>query len=149
MNRRVFLCLSAAAAFAAGCSGGGVLGGLFGRSVKASPDTQNPDRDPRPLIQQITDLRLERVPGGAIINATGLAARQGYFDAALVPLNQGTPVGGVLGYQFRVQPPVVATPVGTPRSREVIVGLFVTDQTLASVRSIRVSGAANALEVKR
>ncbi len=121
----------------------------FGRSRTVETDTTNVAADPRPLIGQLTDLRLEKVPGGAIVRATGLPPRQGYFDAELVPLNGGTPVDGVLAYQFRVSPPFETTPPGTPQSREVIVGLFVTDQTLAATRTVQVSAETNALAVRR
>lgn len=121
----------------------------FGRSVAVDSDTSNPAADPRPLVTQVTALRLERVPGGAIIHATGLAARQGYYGGALVPLNRGMPVDGLLAYQFRVKPPIEATRSGPARSREIIVGLFVSDQTLAGVRQIQVSGETNALATGR
>jgi hypothetical protein len=121
----------------------------FGRTTAVETDTTNVAEDPRPLVSQLTDLRLEKVPGGAIVRATGLPPRQGYFDAALVPMNGGVPVDGVLAFQFRVAPPLEPTAPGTPQSREVIVGLFVTDQTLAATRTVRVSAAGNALAVRR
>ena len=39
-------------------------------------------------IEQIADLTVERVPGGAIIRATGVAARQGYYEVQLTPSNE-------------------------------------------------------------
>lgn len=121
----------------------------FGRSEKVEPVITEVAGDPRPLVTQIIDLRLERVPGGAIIRATGLPERQGFFDGELVAANRGVPEDGILGYQFRVSAPEGATAPGTPQSREMIVGLFVSDQTLAGVRRIQVNAAQNALAVSR
>ena len=85
------------AACSGGGGGGGLLSGLFGRATSVDTVNTNPDDDPRPLINQITDLKLERVPGGAILRATGLPPTQGYFDGALLLMNRGQPVNGVLG----------------------------------------------------
>ncbi len=121
----------------------------FGGSETVEADTSNPYRDPRPLIDEVTELRLEKIPGGAIVRATGIASRQGYYDGELVLGNGGVVVDGVLAFQFRVSPPVSATRVSTERSREIIVGQFLSDQDLSQVRTIQVNGATNALVVRR
>lgn len=122
----------------------------FGKSESAEVVTATQtDTDPRRLVSQVVTLRAEPVPGGAIIRATGLPQIQGYYDGALVPLNGGVPVNGVLNYEFRASAPDVQTRSGPERSREVIVGLFVSDQSLAGVSQIRVSAASNALIVRR
>ncbi|MEM1389276.1 MAG: hypothetical protein AAF748_09910 [Pseudomonadota bacterium] len=121
----------------------------FGPSETVEADTETTPSDPRPLVAQVTDLRLERVPGGVIVRASGLPERQGFFGAELVARNDGLPEDGVLSYQFRVVPPATATRAGTPQSRELIVGVFLSDQSMAGVRRIRVSGATNALAVSR
>ncbi|MAQ82521.1 MAG: hypothetical protein CMH12_04740 [Maritimibacter sp.] len=121
----------------------------FGRSETTVSDTSNPYQDPRALIGDVTELRLEKIPGGAIVRATGVATRQGYYDGELVPANNGMVVDGVLAFHFRVSPPLTATRVSTVRSREIIVGQFLSDQTLAQVRAIQVNGANNALVVRR
>ena len=118
----------------------------FGRSERAQVVTADPNADPRPLVQQIVTLRVEKAPGGAIIRATGLPPIQGYYDGVLLPLGSED---GVLSYEFRASAPPVPTRVSTQQSREVVIGLFVSDQTLAGVREIRVSGASNALAVRR
>ncbi|MBM9593040.1 hypothetical protein JM664_00755 [Rhodobacteraceae bacterium MCCB 386] len=103
--------------------------------------------DPRPLVPQVTNLTVERNPGGAIVRATGLPPVQGWHGAALVPVpNAGQ---GVLAYQFRALPPAGPTRVSTERSRELVVAVFLTDQALAGVREIQVSGATNALAARR
>lgn len=119
----------------------------FGRSETVDTDTTNVSADPRPLVSQVTDLRLEKVPGGAIIQATGLPDRQGFFGGELVQVSADAT--GLLSYQFRISPPATQTEPGPERSREVIVGLFVSEQSLAGVRRVQVSGAGNALAVSR
>ena len=44
----------------------------FGRSESSAVVTQSPNADPRNLVSQVVSLRVEQVPGGAIIHATGL-----------------------------------------------------------------------------
>lgn len=121
----------------------------FGRSERATVLTTNPNADPRRLVPQIITLRVEQVPGGAIIRATGLPPRQGYYDGALLPVGREVAVNGVLSYEFRASAPLTQTRTSTQQSREVIVGRFVSDQTLNGVRQIRVSAAGNALVVRR
>ena len=96
-------------------------------------------------FEQITDLTIERVPGGAIVRATGLAARQGIYAVQLTPANEDElPVDGVLTYRLEGVRPDRNTPVGTVPTREVIAARRLTDQTLAGVRAIRVEGQLNA-----
>jgi len=118
----------------------------FGRSEKAEVVVADPNADPRGLISQIVSLRVEQVPGGAIIRATGLPTKQGYFEGDLLFVSNEK---GVLNYEFRANAPYGQTRVGTQQSREVVVGLFVSEQRLSGVRQIRVSGATNALVVRR
>ncbi len=121
----------------------------FGGSRSAEVVTANPNADPRRLVSQIVSLRVEQVPGGAIIRATGLPPRQGFYDGALLPVGREVAQNGVLNYEFRASSPNFQTRAGTQQSREVIVGRFVSAQTLEGVRQIRVSGATNALAVRR
>lgn len=121
----------------------------FGRSEKAEILTGAPNADPRQLVPQIINLRVEAVPGGAIIRATGLPSRQGYYDGALLPVGGEYAQNGVLNYEFRASAPLDQTRSSTQQSREIIVGRFVSDQALIDVRQIRVSAAGNALIVRR
>lgn len=101
-------------------------------------------------FEQVTDLTIERVPGGAIIRATGLAARQGYYAVQLTPENEDElPVDGVLTYRLEGVRPNTNTNVGTEPTREVIAARRLTDQEMAGVRSIRVEGQLNALVSRR
>lgn len=122
----------------------------FGRSqtVEVSSDVAR-QTDGRSLISQVVALRAEPVPGGAILRATGVPPRQGYFNGELVAINGEGPRNGVLAYEFRIASPGTQTRVGPAQSREVIVGRFVSEQTLQGVRQIRVQGASNALVVRR
>ncbi len=122
----------------------------FGRSQSSESVTNAPNpNDSRPLISQIVSLRVEQVPGGAIVHATGLPARQGFFDGVLVPVGLVQGQAGILNFEFRVSPPLSQTRVSTQQSREVIVGRFVSEQMLVGVSQIRVSGSGNALMVRR
>lgn len=101
-------------------------------------------------IASIAQLRIERTASGAIIHATGIGAREGAYEARLVPDNEDeTAVDGVLSYTFRVFYPQNATALGTTRTRRVDVARSVSSQTMQGVRSIRVSAAENARESRR
>lgn len=101
-------------------------------------------------FDQIIDLTVERVPGGALIRATGLAARQGIYEVQLTPANEEeTPVDGVLTYRLEGVLPTGRTPVGSQPTREVTAARVLTDQQLAGVRSIRVEGLRNARVSRR
>lgn len=101
-------------------------------------------------FDQVLDLTIERVPGGAIIRATGLAQRQGIYDVRLTPANEEEEaVDGVLTYRLEGILPDTRTRVGTQPTREVIAARQVTDQTLRGVRVIRVEGQRNAREARR
>ena len=153
MERRHFIALAGIAAVA-GCArvGRTRLNPLnwFGGAESVETAQVTPVAgvlDPRPLVPQVTALSVDRTPGGAIVRATVLPPRQGWWFGALLAVPDDDPA--VLSYQFRAEPPAEATRVSTPRSREVEVADFVTDQNLAGVRQIRVAGAANALAVSR
>ncbi|SFD69053.1 hypothetical protein SAMN04488523_10286 [Sulfitobacter brevis] len=119
-------------------------GGLFRRS-----SAEKNAYEGRPF-EQISDLTIEQVPGGAIIRATGLAARQGIYEVQLTPANADEePVDGVLTYRLEGIRPTGKTAVGAVPTREVIAARRVTDQTLAGVTSIRVEGQLNAQVARR
>lgn len=119
----------------------------FGRRDEDPYDT--PQGDPRALVDQVVSLRLERNRGGAILHAIGLPPQQGFFDGDLVPLDDGKPVKGMVSFEFRIAAPAAPTRVSTQASREVLVGLFLTNQQLADVRRIRVIAAQNSRTVSR
>jgi len=107
----------------------------------------DPDTDPIATVQA---LRVERVPGGAILRATAVDSRQGAYGVKLVPENDDElPIDGVLTYSLERQLPQEQRPVGPEQTREVIVARAVTDQQLAGVRTIRVVAEQNVMTVRR
>lgn len=119
--------------------------GIFSRrrAQQREVDTTTP-------IATITELRVERVPGGAIIHARGVDSFANSYNAGLKPNNaEELPEDGVLVYSFRREVPENTLPGGAEATREITVGRFVTDQTLRGVRGIRVEAAQNARSVRR
>jgi len=105
--------------------------------------------DPRSLVAQVIAMKVDRVPDGAIVSAVGLPATQGYYQAELVPLNDGKPVKGTLKFEFRLLAPSTTHPTGAPRAREVLVGHAVSSQDLKGVRRIKVIAQQNSRTAKR
>lgn len=103
--------------------------------------------DPRALVAQVTLLKVEPYPGGAIVRATGLPPSQGYWEAELVaqPLDDS----GRLVYEFRVFPPLEPAAAGTPYSRQITVAAAISNIALQGVVTIVVQGASNALSARR
>ncbi len=120
------------------------FGGSEETVVQRSPLDKPADR--RLLVHQVTEMKLEKMPGGVIIRATGLPPTQGFWDAELVarPAEDG-----VIIYDFRVFPPIEAASVLTPQSREVTVAAFLSDIKLEGIRQITVQGENNARSSRR
>lgn len=108
-----------------------------------------PEGDPRAEIAQLTSLRIEQTTGGVIVHAKGVPPRLGYWQAELVPENDGEPENGVLSFSFRVAPPFWATSQGSPQQREINVAEFVSNGTLEGVSRIQVVGANRSLSARR
>ncbi|MEM9757152.1 MAG: hypothetical protein AAF914_14210 [Pseudomonadota bacterium] len=102
--------------------------------------------DPRPLVDEIVDVRVEQVPSGAIVTVTGRATRQGFWEPALV--ESGREDGSIV-YTFRVLEPLGATPTGSSVSREIVTAIALSNSDLADIRQIVVEGARNRLIVRR
>ena len=101
-------------------------------------------------FEQITDVTVEPVPGGAIVRATGLAARQGIYDVQLTPATEDeVPVNGVLVYRLEGVRPTRNTAVGAIPTREVTAARRLTRQQLVGVQEIRVVGQLNAQTTRR
>lgn len=103
--------------------------------------------DPRPLVDAVLTMTVEPIPGGAIVRATGQTPTQGWWAAELVPLPLDE--NGVLVYEFRLVPPITATSVNAPRSRQIEVAIYISDFKLDAVREIVVQGAGNARSARR
>ena len=106
------------------------------------------DLDRRGLVDQVVSMKVDAVPGGALVTAIGLPPTQGYWDTELVT-DENTDQAGVLVLQFRAEQPTFVSPQGAPVSREVSAGLFVSDQTLEGIRQIIVLGAQNQRSSRR
>ena len=122
----------------------------FGRS-KSEPVqvVDGVPQDPRPLVQQVTALDVARQPGGAIIHAAGLPPTQGWWQADLLPVNDGVAEDGTLTYRFVVSQPLEPRRVSTPQSREVTAAVFLSEMRLQEVSRIVVQGASNSRSVSR
>ncbi|MEP3679291.1 MAG: hypothetical protein ABJN21_10395 [Paracoccaceae bacterium] len=121
-----------------------------GETTSAQPVEVVETIDPRPLVAEITQLVIERTPGGAIVRVTGLPATQGWYGAALVSATpDGAPFDGVLSYAMRAEAPDAPTRVSTRQSRELTVAVFVSDTVLSGVSVIQVTGARNSRIARR
>ena len=101
-------------------------------------------------IDQVSDLVIERVPGGAIIRATGISAHDRPFGVQLVPAtDDATPVDGVLTYRLEVERPRSLQRTTSQRVRTVTAAVRLSDQDLEFVRVIRVEGERNAQTTTR
>ncbi|MCP9483009.1 hypothetical protein NNA36_13655 [Shimia sp. CNT1-13L.2] len=100
-------------------------------------------------VLQIKEMAVERVPGGAIIRAEGVAKVQGAHDVVLKARNGGIPEKGVLTFDFlAVQHP--RAPQGGPEATRLLTGAIqMTDQQLEGVRTIQVVGESNARQTRR
>lgn len=100
----------------------------------------------RPLIASVTALSVDRAPSGAIVRATGLAPRQGFFNAQLVKTGISN---GTLVLQFRAEAPAGFEPTGTNASREITAAYTINANDLAAIRRVRVEAAGNARVASR
>lgn len=146
VRARQFPCLAVLSLALAGCSGG-----LFNRS---DPDTLEPEGgyavlapETRPLVGTLTDLTLDRTPGGAIVTATGETGTQGFWDVGLVRESGEDVPTTARVYTLRARPPVTAegaptaAPVGPARARTVSAGVFIGNTALGRLDRITVRAA--------
>ncbi len=107
-------------------------------------------KDASIAISAITELRINQTTTGAIILATGIAGRQGAYDAELRidPVDDETPAN-ILSFTFRVVYPDDPTPAGSEHTRTVHVAHTLTTQDLRGIRLIRVRGEQNIMESRR
>lgn len=106
------------------------------------------DKDDRMLAPQITELKVDAMPGGVIVRATAVMDTQGYWKAELVA-QEDEPADGNMIYEFRVAPPGTPAAVSTPRSRQITAAVFLSDIRLATINSVTVRGATNGLTSRR
>jgi hypothetical protein len=94
--------------------------------------------DNRELVGRVLELRVEQLPGGAIVRATGLAPTQGWWDAELVA-DDGAAAGD-LAYRFVISAPREDRRVSTDASRRITAAVTLTDRQLQDIRRIIVRG---------
>jgi hypothetical protein len=114
--------------------------------IRVEDSTPSEARDGRALVAEVVDLAIDPTPQGAILRAMGRAQTQGYWEAELVEVER---TAGTLVYEFRVFPPLGATPQGSAQSREVITGLALSHGALRGIRSITVIGAETRASITR
>ena len=120
----------------------------FGRSEESTADIA-PATLVLPLVAEVTAMRIDKAPGGAIIHATGLPPTQGYWEAELDPDANADTGADTLVINFSAFPHPQPQPVGTPRSRELSAALFLSDQALAGVRTVIVRGRNSQRSARR
>ena len=116
------------------------------RSEEIEVVDTDPDADIRPLVQQVVSLSIDPVTQGAIVRATGLPPTQGYWSAELIEVER---TANEITYEFRVFPPLDPSPSSTQQSREVMVGIQLTNFDLNGLRRVTVIGAQNRRSVTR
>ncbi len=90
-------------------------------------------------IADVTELFIERRPGGAIIRATGEADRVGPYDVRLIRDDAASDDQTLVFDLKGLQSP---GPRSTgPRARQVTVAVFISTQDLEGIRAITVRGA--------
>ncbi|MFP7673152.1 hypothetical protein ACG74X_07315 [Marivita sp. S0852] len=98
-------------------------------------------------VAQITELLIERRPGGAIIRTTGQASRVGPFDVRLIADDDAS-TDDTLVFDLRARQQAGPRSAG-PLARQVTAAVWITDQDLRGIRSITVRGADNARTARR
>jgi len=130
----------------AGSFGSGSFGGA--KTVEVTPK-QKATINYGPLVPVVTEVKIERVQAGAIIRVKASATRQGYYDVKLrSPTRLEPDKDGVVVLEIRAKQPKFWTEASTKRSREIVVGRFISSQKLARARSIRVIAAQNQITVR-
>lgn len=99
-------------------------------------------------IASVESVKVERMPGGAVVRATGTGNVQGSFDVRLTPRNDAAPENGVVTFDFRAIMPANRI-VGPASARRMTAAAYLTDNQLEGVRRIRVQTAGNAIEARR
>ena len=123
------------------------LNPLIPAKTKVGLFSKREEEDTSVLVAEITALKVEPTPSGAIIYASALAARQGAHKVELRAIETDDPT--VLEYAFRVVYPRLATSTGTPHSRSLHAAVTLSEQDLRGVHIIRIKGASNIRETRR
>lgn len=98
-------------------------------------------------VENVTELNIRRVQGGAIIEVTGVMRSAGSFDVRLTKEESDRP--DTLVYTMRALQPRSTAGVGTAYSRTVTAATRLTDQDLAGIRIIQVKARQNVRSSRR
>ncbi|MCV2892187.1 hypothetical protein [Lentibacter sp. XHP0401] len=103
-------------------------------------------------VDQILELSVERAAGGAIVRVKGLSPTLGAYNVQLVPdvdPEEGASPLPTLEYTLKAEYSTRSRPNAPATSRELNAAVFVPEEQLIGVRTIRVKGAQNARSVRR
>ena len=105
-------------------------------------------RDTRPLAEEVTDIAIEAIPGGAILRARARVASTGWWGADIAR-DDARSGDGVVAFTFRALPPDVQVQPGGAANRRLIAAEYLSDDDLAGVRQIQVIARTNARALRR
>lgn len=125
----------------------------FGQTEEADPrgdlGPTNTTVDHRPLVPNVGEMRIERTSSGAIIRAEAVMPTAGWWDAELVPENEGRPVDGVLTLRFVAAAPRDAVATQSVRGRTITAAYTLSNAQLDVIGSIVVTGQENSRRTRR
>lgn len=130
-----------------GGSAGGSFGSFGGQETQAVARGEAEYIDPRAFVNVIKSISSERTRGGTILRVVGEVPSQGYYNVALVPVEDDN--ARELLFEFRAAAPQFPSPGPTVRSREIYVSVFVSERLEPSARTLRVRGLETSRSVRR
>lgn len=99
------------------------------------------------LVQEVSELHIRRVPGGAVIEVTGVFHSIGSYDVELVREEEEDTT--VLSFSLRAVQPTAGRGWGNAHVRSVTAATNVTDQDLAGISTIKVIAENNVRTARR
>ncbi|MER2507670.1 hypothetical protein [Amaricoccus sp.] len=132
----------------AGCSVG--IPGFLGREGNANANygatsaDETPDPVPLPLRLAVA----ERAASGVILRVEGVSPTQGFYEAALLPLNDGKPdAAGIVSLELVAIPPATPGAIGPERTRALSAAAFYPNRLMKPITGFRVRGGQNVITV--
>jgi hypothetical protein len=122
----------------------------FNRS--SSEPTLGPTRvttDNRPLVPQVSSMVIEQTSTGAIVRAEAVMPTAGWWDAELVPENDGRPIDGVMTYRFVAARPRQPVSVTSEPARTISAAAVLSVFDLEVMTEVVVIGAENTRRARR
>lgn len=98
------------------------------------------------LLPNVLELEAAPHPGGVILTAKGLAPTQGFHSGELVLVSQAA---NEMVFELRATAPGTAQPEGAQATREMVVGIFLSQQTMGNASRIVVIAGENRRSVRR